>query len=685
MTLSTDNPFHARSTLPFELPPFADIADVHYLPAFLAGCEEHWAEVEAIVSNPEAPTFENTVVALERSGRLLGRVLAVFDNKSSSDTNDTIDELEAEIAPKLAAHVDRIQLDPRLFARIKQVYDSREAVGLAGEDARLVEQYHDDLVHAGAQLDDAGRKRLAQLNEELSSLQTLFAKRLLADTNELAVLVEDAGELAGLSDAEIAAAAAAAEGRGHAGKWLIGAVNFSGNPLLSSLANRDLRRRVMEASLLKGNRGNENDTKSTLLRIVALRAERAALFGLASHAEYVIARQTAGSPANVHDMLRRIAPAAAANARAEAAALQVRVDAEGGGFTLESWDWQFYAEKVRSEQYHVDHAAMRPYFELERVLRDGVFFAANALYGLTFTERPDLVAYHAEARVFEVADETGRPVGLYIGDFYTRDSKRGGAWMNSLVDQNRLLGQLPVVVNNLNIPKPPTGTPTLLTYDEITTLFHEFGHALHGLLSDVTYPRLSGTSVQRDFVEFPSQVNEMWLLWPEVVHNYARHHETNEPLPQEWIDSINASRTFNEGYTTTSYLAAAVLDLAWHSLSAGETVDDVNAFEAKAIADYGLALPEVPTRYRSSYFAHVFAGGYSAGYYGYIWSEVLDADTVEWFGSNGGLSRANGEHFRKHLLGRGSSADSMQMYRDFRGRDAVIEPLLRRRGLLPRP
>jgi len=685
MTLSSDNPFASRSTLPFELPPFDTITDDHYLPAFLAGCEEQLAEVQAIVASDAQPTFENTIVALERSGQLLSRVLVVFDNKSSSDTNDAIDAIEAQIAPKLAAHIDRIQLDPRVFARIKYVYDQRAALGLSTEDARLVEQYHDDLVHAGAQLDEAGRQRLAELNEELSSLQTLFAKLLLADTNDLAVLVDESSDLAGLSEAEIAAAAAAAEGRGYTGKWLIGAVNFSGHPILSALDNRGLRQRVMEASLLKGNRDNENDTKATLQRIAALRAERATLFGLASHAEYVIARQTAGSPANVHEMLRRIAPAAAANARAEAEALQAMIDAEGGGFTLESWDWQFYAEKVRAARYNVDHSAMRPYFEFERVLRDGVFFAANALYGLTFTERADLTAYHPEARVFEVADEQGNPVGLYIGDFYTRDSKRGGAWMNSFVDQNRLLGQLPVVVNNLNIPKPPAGTPTLLTFDETTTLFHEFGHALHGLLSDVTYPRLSGTSVQRDFVEFPSQVNEMWLLWPEVVHNYARHHETNEPLPPEWIEGINASRTFNEGYTTTSYLAAAVLDLAWHSLSVGDEVGDVNEFEARAIADYGLHLPEVPTRYRSSYFAHVFAGGYSAGYYGYIWSEVLDADTVEWFSVNGGLTRANGEHFRQHLLGRGSSIDSMQMYRDFRGRDAAIEPLLRRRGLLPTP
>ena len=682
MTLSPDNPFALPSTLPFELPPFADIRDEHYLPAFEAGCEEQLAEVRAIVENPEPPTFENTVVAMERSGRLLGRMLAVFYNRSSSDTTPAIDALEAEIAPRLAAHVDRIALDPGLFARVEAVYRDRAALGLQGEDLRLLEQVYEDLVHAGAQLSADARARLTVINGELSSLEAEFGRRLLADTNDLAVLVDDEALLDGLGEGERAAAAAAATSRGHDGKWLITAVNFTGHPLLSALNDRVLRQRLMEASLHKGGRGNEHDTRATLLRMVELRAERAALFGRASHAEHVISRQTAIHPDNVHAMLRRIAPAAAANAHREAEALQRRIADTGDDFELASWDWPFYAEQVRTEQYAVDHSAMRPYFELERVLQDGVFFAANRLYGITFSERQDLVGYHPDVRVFEVRDEEGKPVGLYLFDVYTRDSKRGGAWMNSLVDQNHLLGQLPVVVNNLNVPKPPVGTPTLLTFDETTTLFHEFGHALHGLLSDVTYPRLSGTSVQRDFVEFPSQVNEMWMLWPEVVHNYARHHETGEPLPQAWIDAVHASRTFNEGYLTTSYLAAAVLDLAWHGLAPGAVVTDVAEFERAAIADYGLDLPLVPTRYRSTYFAHVFAGGYSAGYYGYIWSEVLDADTVEWFTEHGGLTRANGEHFRKHLLARGGSADPMGMYREFRGRDAVIEPLLRRRGLL---
>jgi peptidyl-dipeptidase Dcp len=412
-----------------------------------------------------------------------------------------------------------------------------------------------------------------------------------------------------------------------------------------------------------------------------LRADRAKLFGKKTHAEYIIAEQTAGSVDNVHAMLRKIAPAAARNARAEGSDIQSMINESGETFDLASWDWDFYTEKVRKAKHNIDSSAMRPYFELERVLHDGVFFAATKLFGITFKARPDLVTYHPEARAFEVFNEDGSKLGLFIGDFYTRDSKRGGAWMNNLVDQSFLLGQLPVVVNNLNIPKPAAGQATLLTYDEIVTLFHEFGHALHGLLSSVQYPRVSGTSVQRDFVEFPSQVNEMWILWPEVVSNYAKHHETGEQLPQELIDRLKSASTFNEGHATSSYLAASILDLAWHSLEAGETVKDVVAFEADAIKDYGLDYHAVPTRYRSTYFSHIFDGGYSAGYYGYIWSEVLDAESVDWFKENGGLMRKNGDHFRAELLSRGGSIDSMQMFKNFRGREASITPLLKRRGL----
>ncbi len=677
--MTNANPFAQRSTLEYELPPFAQIKEEHYLPAFYEGCAEQLAEVQAILDTQGAATFENTIVALEKSGQYLMRMLLVFYNKSSSDTNDAMNAIEEEIAPKLAAHQDAISLNPVLFKRIKDLYDARESLGLNSEDAWLLERYFKDLIHAGAHLTEAQRARLKELNEELSSLETQFSKNVLADTNDLAVLVESVEELDGLSENEIAAAAAAAKDRGHDGKWLIGMVNFTGNPVLDLLTNRDLRKKIMQASLLKANRANDNDNKPVLLKMVKLRAERAKLFGKETHAEHVIAVQTAEHPDNVHAMLRKIAPAAVRNARAEAEDLK-----KSAGTDIESWDWGFYTEKVRVEKYNIDTTKMRPYFELERVLHDGVFFAANKLFGVSFKERPDLVTYHPEARAFEVNNEDGSKVGLFIADFYTRDSKRGGAWMNNLVDQNFLFNQLPVVVNNLNIPKPPAGQPTLLTFSETTTLFHEFGHAIHGFLSQVKYPRVSGTSVQRDFVEFPSQVNEMWILWPEVVENYARHHETGEKLPQEWIDSLKAASTFNEGHATTSYLAAATLDLAWHSLNVEQAakVTDVVEFEAQAIKDYGLDFAPVPTRYRSTYFSHIFAGGYSSGYYGYIWSEVLDADTVDWFKENGGLKRENGEHFKNTLLGRGGSIDSMQMFRNFRGRDSKIEPLLKRRGLL---
>jgi peptidyl-dipeptidase Dcp len=672
------NPFLEPSELEYQLPPFERIRDEHYLPGFYAGIAAQKAEIDFINSQPQV-TFENTIVALEKSGQILTRVANVFYNKSSSDTSDVIDAIEAEIAPKLAAHADSIKLDPTLFSRIKTLVTKSNA--LNPEDSWVLKKYYEDFLQAGADLDPEKRERVKEINEELSTLETKFAKNLLADTNDLAVMVDDEKELEGLSPNQIAACKAAAEARGHADKWLIGMVNFSGHPLLGSLSNRALREEIMKNSLRKGARANANDTRDILLRMVELRLERAKLFGMKSHAEYVLSQQTAGSANNVHSMLRKIAPAAASNAKKEGEDIQ-RLINKNGSHPLESWDWDYYTEKVRLEKYDLDTSKMKPYFELERVLHDGVFFAAGKLFGMKFRERSDLRGYHPEARVFEVFNEDGSAIGLYVADFYTRDSKRGGAWMNSLVDQNTLMNQKPVVVNNLNIPKPPNGEPTLLTYDETTTLFHEFGHAIHGLLSNVKYPRVAGTSVQRDFVEFPSQVNEMWILWPEVLDNYARHFETGERLPQSWVDKLNESSTFNEGHATTSYLAAAVLDLAWHSLENMDGITSVEDFEAMAIKDYGLDYHPVPTRYRSTYFSHIFAGGYSSGYYGYIWSEVLDADTVEWFKENGGLTRANGDHFRKSLLSRGGSIDSMQMFREFRGRDAVIEPLLRRRGLI---
>lgn len=674
----SQNPFLTKSSLEYELPPFAEISEEDYLPAFYAGMDEQLAEVEKITDQAEV-TFENTLVALEKSGGILSRVAAVFYNKSSSDTNDSIDKIEAEIAPKLASHSDKIKLNQKLFARITKLVDS--GLDLNSEDAWLLKRYHRDFLHAGAGLSDSQREEIKRINEELSTLQTEFSKRVLSETNDLAVFVDDVKELDGLSENQIKACKAAADARGIKDKYMIGAVNFTGHPLLRSLKNRELRRKIMQASLSKGLRGNAFDTRQVLLKMVMLRAKRAEIFGKKSHAQYSLSEQTAGSPERVHDMLKKIAPAALANAIAEGRDLE-RLAKLDGIEKLESWDWDYYTEKVRAEKYDLDTALMKPYFELESVLFKGVFYAAGKLYGMSFKERPDLVTYHPEARAFEVFNEDGSKIGLYIADFYTRDSKRGGAWMNSLVKQSHLLNQLPVVVNNLNIPKPPEGEVTLLTLDETTTLFHEFGHAIHGLLSNVKYPRFSGTAVQRDFVEFPSQVNEMWILDPQIVDNYARHYQSGERLPQSWIDKLEESSTFNEGHATTSYMAAAILDLAWHSLSSNEVISDVEKFEAEAIESYGLAYDCVPTRYRSSYFSHIFAGGYSAGYYGYIWAEVFDADTGEWFKENGGLTRKNGDHLRGKLMSQGGSIDSLEMFRNFRGRDAVIEPLLKRRGLL---
>jgi peptidyl-dipeptidase Dcp len=677
--LSTDNPFAAPSTLPYGLPPFSDIRDEHFEPAFEAGMAEQLTEVQAIVRKRDFPIFENTFEPLERSGQLLERVANVFFNKSSADSNDFTNDLEEKLAPLLAAHHDAIVLDSQLYWRVKTVFDQLEAnTELTPEQKYLVERWHTEMTLAGAGLDDEAKATLRELNASLSTLTTRFEKNLLADTNELAVHVTDETELAGLDAGELSAAAQAAKDRDLEG-WLITLVLPTGHPYLSSLTHRPTRQAVMTASRQRGIHGGEHDNREVLLEIVNLRARRAALLGFANHAAAVTADETAGSPEAVAEMLRPLATSAAKNARHE----QVDLDAMNPDEVLEAWDWALYTEKVRQAKYDVDTAALRPWFEAERVLQDGVFWAATQLYGVTFTERPDLSAYHPEARVFEVTDADGTGVGLFILDLYTRDSKRGGAWMNPLISQNDLLQHPVVVVNNLNVPKPAAGEPTLLTFDEVSTFFHEFGHALHGLFARVTYPKLAGTNVFRDFVEFPSQVNEMWMLWPEVLANYARHYQTGEPIDAGVVERIRASETFNEGFATSEYLGAALLDQAWHTLTpdAAAAVTDVADFEARALAAVGLDNPAVPPRYSSTYFAHVFSGGYDAGYYSYIWSEVLDADTVEWFTENGGLTRTNGDRFRTLLLGVGGSKDPLEAYRDFRGRDAEIAPLLKRRGL----
>ncbi|ROS59875.1 peptidyl-dipeptidase Dcp [Curtobacterium sp. PhB172] len=670
-------PFDVPSTLPYALPPFGDVRLEHYRPAFEAGMAEQRAEVEAIATDPHAPTVANTLIALERSGQLLTRVSHVFFTLSSADSTPELHDLEAEVSPLLAAHRDAITLDSRLYARVQSVLDGAAAAGLEGEALRLVERTHAEMTLAGAGLDDAGKERLTAINQELSTLTTTFERNLLEDTNDSAVHVTDEAELEGLDDGAKSAAAGSAADRGLEG-WLITLPLYTGHPWLPSLANRDLRERIMRASLARGRRGNQYDNREVLLRIVRLRAERAELLGFPNHAAVVTADETAKTPEAVDGLLSSLVGAAARNADDDRAVRSRTV-----GFDIESWDWAYATEILRGEQFAADSSALRPYFEADRVLHDGVFHAAGALYGLTFTERPDLHGYNDEVRVFEVTGEDDEPVGLYLLDLYTRDGKRGGAWMNPVVEQSELLGTLPVVVNNLNVAKPAPGSPTLLIQDEVETLFHEFGHALHGLIARTTYPRFSGTNVERDFVEFPSQVNEMWVSWPSVLANYAKHHETGAPLPPELVLGLSESEGFNEGFGTTEYLAAALLDQAWHRLSAAEAaaVTSVEDFERSALEAAGIAVEAVPPRYSSTYFAHTFSGGYDAGYYGYIWSEVLDADTVEWFRDNGGLDRAAGRRFAERLLGVGGSKDPLEAYRDFRGRDAEVGPLLRRRGL----
>lgn len=670
------NPFLTPSTLPYALPPFQQIEPEHFAPAFDAGMAEHRAEIDAITADPAPATFENTLVPLERSGRLLYRAMKAFYAYASADASPAIEELQSTYAARFTAHADAIRLDPALYARIEAVHADRGSLG--DEERHLVERHHTELTLAGAGLDESEKGELRALNERIATLSTSFEQALLADSNDLALHVEDRAALDGLTDGELSAAAAAARSRGLEG-YLVSLVLPTDHPHQAVLTDRETRRRLLQAQLSRGRRGGEYDTREILLDLVRTRARRARLLGFESHAAAVTADNTARTPAAVRDLLDRLAPKAAANARDEQQALS-----DLAGFDVEAHDWSYYAGKVRVAAYDVDLAALRPYFESERVLVDGVFFAATRLFGVTFTERTDLVGYHPDVRVFEVHEEDGTPVGLYLYDLYTRDTKRGGAWMNSLVDQNALLDMpTAVVMNNLNVPKPADGQPTLLTFDEVTTLFHEFGHALHGLLARVTYPKFAGTSVFRDFVEYPSQVNEMWMLWPEVVANYALHHETGEPLPRAVVDRIEAARTFNEGFATSEYLAAALLDLAWHELTPEEAdaVTDVEEFERAALAKVGLDNPAVPPRYSSSYFAHVFAGGYASAYYSYIWSELLDADTVEHLERTGGLTRENGDDFRRYVIGPGGSTDLLASYREWRGRDAPVEPLLRRRGL----
>jgi len=676
-----DNPLLKESTLPYHLPPFDQIKDQHFVPAMEAGMRDQLKEVDAVANNPEKPTFENTVVALERTGRSLDRAERTFSNLNACNTNPGLQKIDKEMAPKLSAHRDAIHLNGKLFARIQQLYDNRDTLGLDSESAYLLERYYKDFVRAGAKLSDSDKEKLKKINVELATLQTQFEQNVLKEKNASSIVVDRKEDLAGLSDNQMASVTAAAKAEHKEGKFVIQLQNTTGQPLLGSLQNRQLRERIMQTSFARNSKGGEFDTRRVVLRTSQLRAEKAKLLGYTNWAAYQLEDQTAHDVPTVNKLLGDLAPPAVANAKREAADMQKIVDQENGRSQVAAWDWDFYSEKVRKARYAFDESELRPYYELNHVILDGVFFAAGKLYGLTFKERHDLPVYQPDVRVFEVYDRDGQPLALFLGDYYARPSKRGGAWMNAYVQQSGLFATKPVVANHLNIPKPPPGEPTLLTHDEVRTAFHEFGHALHGMFSNVKYPRFSGTSVPRDFVEYPSQVNEMWATWPEVLKNFAKHYQTGEPMPQALLDKVEAAEKFNQGYKTTEYLSASLLDQAWHQLNPSQIPTDAIVFEKEALHKAGVDFPPVPPRYRSFYFSHAFAGGYSAGYYSYLWSEVLDADSVEWIKEHGGLKRENGDRFRETLLSRGGSADALSLFKNFTGRDPYIEPLLKRRGL----
>jgi len=676
------NPFYEESPLYLNYPRFDRIQDAHYLPAFERGMEEELEEIEAIVNQPDQPSFDNTILALELTGQLLDRVARVFYAISSAHTNDEIRALEQQLAPRLAGHEDNILLNPDLFERVGIIYEQRDDLALEPESMRLLEKYYTEFVRGGAALSVPEQQHMKELNAEIASFETLYSQNILSEVNDLAVIVDTEEELTGLDQALITAAREEAAARDLDGKYVLPLLNTSSQPALASLQNRALREIIHSISLSRGSRGGDFDNTEVLSDVLRLRAERAQLLGYDNHAHFILEDRTAQTVAAVNNRLAELTAPALANVNREAVDLQQMIYDDGQDFELASWDWDFYTDKLRLARYDFDAKELRPYFELNNVLLKGVFFAAEQLYGITFKEQISLPVYQEDVRVFEVYDTTGTTLAIFIADFYARPTKRGGAWMNSYVSQSNLLNTRPIVANHLNITKPSEGEVTLLTFDEVTTMFHEFGHALHGMFSAVEYPYFSGTSVPRDFVEYPSQVNEMWAIWPEVLANYAIHHETGQSMPQELLEKVLSTQTFNQGFETTEYLAASILDQALHQLTPEEIPvgDEIMEFERSTFEGAGIVLDSVPPRYRSTYFSHIM-GGYHAGYYSYIWSEVLDADSVDWFKENGGLTRENGDHFRQTLLSRGGADDAMTLFRKFRGRDPDITPLLERRGL----
>lgn len=678
--VQTQNPLFQASTLQYQAPDFSVIKDEHFQPALEQGIKEQYQEILAIANNPAAPTFDNTIVAMEKSGALLNRASSVFYNLAGSNSNPALRKIQGEMAPKMAAHSDNINLNPALFTRIEAIYNDRNNLGLTPEAVRLVEVYHQRFIMAGAKLTDEQKVKIRALNEEQSTLTNEFSQRLLRLTKEIAIVVDSKEQLAGLSDSEITSAANDAKAAGHEGKYLINITNTTRQPILASLENRELRQRIWEASANRGLTG-ENETASLVSRLAQLRAERAALLGYENWASYRLAPQMAKTPEAVYSMFGSMVPAVVANTEKEAADIQAMINKTGGKFELAPWDWEFYAEKVRQEKYALDANSIRPYFEFNRVLEDGVFYTLKELYGVTLKPRPDLPVYHPDVKAYEMFDADGSSMAIFYADYFAREGKRGGAWMSSFVGQSFLEGTKPVVVNVMNIKKAPDGQPTFVSYNEVTTMFHEMGHGTHGMFSKVTYPSLSGTSVSRDFVEFPSTFEEDWAAHPKVLANYAKHYETGKPIPDELLQKLLKSGSFNQGFDTLEYMAAALVDMEWHSLSPDAPLQDVATFEANALKKHGLNITAVPPRYKSTYFAHAFPGGYSASYYAYMWSEILAADAFAYVQTQGGLNREIGMKYRKTIREVGNSIAPMEAYKNFRGQEPTTEGLLNRRGL----
>jgi peptidyl-dipeptidase Dcp len=677
----TNNPFLVKSTLALEAPDFSKIKDGDFKPAMEEGMKRQLAEIQKIADNPQAPTFENTLVAMERSGELLNRVNGVFNLLTGANTNPTLQKVQEEEAPKLAANTDAIYLNTKLFNRVDAICQQKEHLKLDAESTRLIDYYYQAFVMAGAKLSETDKTALKKLNSEEASLSAKFTNQLLASTKAGALIISDSTELAGLPKGTMDAAAQAAKAKGMAGKWIISLQNTTQQPNLQFLTNRATRQKLFEASYNRAEKGDTNDTRGTITRIAQIRAQKAKLLGYPNYATWTLQNQMAKTPQAVDDFLKKLVPAATAKAKAEAADIQKVIDEQKGGFKLQPWDWNFYSEQVRKAKYDLDESQVKPYFELGKVLENGVFYAANQLYGLTFKERKDLPVWDKDVRVFDVMDKDGSQLGLFYCDYFKRDNKSGGAWMSNIVNQSKLLGQKPVIYNICNFTKPAPGQPALISFDDATTMFHEFGHGLHGLFANQQYPSLSGTNVARDFVEFPSQFNEHWASDPKIFNHYAVHYQTGKPMPQALIDKIKKAATFNQGYAFTEVLAASDLDIQWHELKASDPLQDADKFEAAALQRTGLALPEVPSRYRSSYFLHIWGNGYAAAYYAYTWTKMLDEDAFAWFEEHGGLSRENGQRFRDMVLSQGNTKDLAKMYKDFRGHDPDIKPMLKSKGL----